>query len=83
MPHRFSHWLIITFHEKGNLQPCQIYRTVSPINQFSKVMLKAILIRIEPQAEDSGKMSYLQNNDLTAELKVVYLFGYKIVLLHL
>ena len=37
--------------KKGNLQQCQIYRTISLISHLSKVMLKIILYRLKPQAE--------------------------------
>ena len=38
--------------EKGNLQLCQNYRTISLINHPSKVMLKVLLNRLKPQAEE-------------------------------
>ena len=38
-------------HHKGNLQQCQSYRTKSLISHPSKVMLKIILNRLNPQAE--------------------------------
>ena len=44
--------LIITLHKKGNLQLCQNYRTISLISHSSKVMLKVILNRLKPQAEE-------------------------------
>ena len=37
---------------KGNLQLCQNYRTISLISHPSKVMLKVILNRLKPQAEN-------------------------------
>ena len=43
--------LIITIPEKGNLQLCQNYKTISLISRSSKVMLKVILNRLKPQAE--------------------------------
>ena len=42
--------LIITFHEKGNLQLCQNYRTISLIRHSTKVMLKVILNGHKSQA---------------------------------
>ena len=36
----------------GNLQLCQTYRTISLISHSSKVMLKVILNRLKPQAEE-------------------------------
>ena len=44
--------LIITLPKKGNLQLCQNYRTISLISHSSKVMLKVILNRLKPQAEE-------------------------------
>ena len=38
--------------KKGNLQLCQNYRTISLISHPSKVMLKIILNRLQPQAEE-------------------------------
>ena len=38
--------------KKGNLQLCQNYRTISRISQSSKVMLKVILNRLKPTAEE-------------------------------
>ena len=50
-----THWtqsLIITLPKKGNLQMCQNYRTISLIGFPSKVMLKILLNRLKPQAEE-------------------------------
>ena len=44
--------LIITLPKKGNLQLCQNNRTISHISHSSKVMLKVILNRLKPQAEE-------------------------------
>ena len=38
--------------KKGNLQLCQNYRTISLISHRSKVKLKIILNRLQPQAEE-------------------------------
>ena len=38
--------------KKGNLQLCQNYRTISLISHSRKVMLKVILNRLKPQAEE-------------------------------
>ena len=43
---------VITLPKKGNLQLCQNYRTLSLISHPSKVMLKIILNRLQPQAEE-------------------------------
>ena len=44
--------LVITLPKKGNLQLCQNYRTISLISRPCKVMLKIILNRLKPQAEE-------------------------------
>ena len=44
--------LIITLRQKGNLQQCQNYRTISLISHPSKVMLRIFLNRLKPQAEE-------------------------------
>ena len=51
-PSPWTQALIITLPKKGNLQLCQNYRTISFIIHPSKVMLKVILKRIKPQAEE-------------------------------
>ena len=43
--------LIICNHKKGNIQKCENYRTISLISHMSKIMLKVILIRLQPIAE--------------------------------
>ena len=44
--------LIITLPKKGNLQLYQNYRSISLISHPSKVMLRGILNRLKPQAEE-------------------------------
>ena len=51
-PTTWTQSLIITLPKKGNLQLCQNYRTISLISHPSKVMLKIILNRLQPQAEE-------------------------------
>ena len=51
-PTPWTQSLIITLPKKGNLQLCQSYRTISLISHSSKVMLKVILNRLKPQAEE-------------------------------
>ena len=51
-PSPWTQSLIITLPKKCNLQLCQNYRTISLISHSSKVMLKAILNRLKPQAEE-------------------------------
>ena len=51
-PTTWTQSLVITFPKKGNLQLCQNYRTISLISHPSKVMLKIILNRLQPHAEE-------------------------------
>ena len=51
-PTTWTQSLVITFPKKGNLQLWQNYRTISLISHPSKVMLKIILNRLQPQAEE-------------------------------
>ena len=44
--------LIITLPKKGNLQLCQNYCTISLISHPSEVMLRILLNRLKPQAEE-------------------------------
>ena len=50
-PTSWTQSLIITLPKKGNLQQCQNYRTISLISHASKVMLKILLNRLQPQAD--------------------------------
>ena len=51
-PTTWTQSLVITLPKKGNLQLCQNCRTISLISRPSKVMLKIILKRLQPQAEE-------------------------------
>ena len=51
-PTTWTQSLVITLPKKGNLQLCQNYRTISLISHPVKVMLKIILNRLQPQAEE-------------------------------
>ena len=51
-PTQWTQSLIITLPKKGNFQLCQNYRTISLISHSSKAMLKVILNRLKPQAEE-------------------------------
>eukprot|EP00057_Strongylocentrotus_purpuratus_P017943 XP_011672417.1 PREDICTED: uncharacterized protein LOC105442206 [Strongylocentrotus purpuratus] len=51
-PSSWTQSLIISLPEKGNLQLCQNYRTISLISHPSKVMLRILLNRLKPQAEE-------------------------------
>ena len=44
--------IVISLPKKGNLHQCQNYRTISLVSHPSKVMLKVILNRLKPQAEE-------------------------------
>ena len=48
-PTTWTQSLVITLPKKGNLQLCQNYRTISLISHPSKVMLKIILNRLQPE----------------------------------
>ena len=52
LPTTWIQSLVITLPKKGNLQLCQNYRTISLISHRSKVMLKVILNRLLPTAEE-------------------------------
>ena len=52
MAYPWTQSLIITLPKKGNLQLCQNYRTISLLSHSSKVMLKAIVNWLTPQAEE-------------------------------
>ena len=51
-PTTWTQSLVITLPMKGSLQLCQNYRTISLISHPSMVMLKIILNRLQPQAEE-------------------------------
>ena len=56
-PTPWTQSVIITLPKKGNLQLCQNYRTISLISHSSKVMLKVILNRPNPEL----KKKWLKN----------------------
>ena len=51
-PTPWTQSLIITLPKKGNLQLCQNCRTISLISHPSKGMLRILLNRLKPQAEE-------------------------------
>ena len=51
-PTPWNQSLIINLPKKGNPQQCQNYRTISLISHPSKVMLRILLNRLKPQAEE-------------------------------
>ena len=51
-PTTWTQSVVITLPKKDNLQLCQNYRTISLISHPSNVMLKIILNRLQPQAEE-------------------------------
>ena len=51
-PTQWTQSLMITVPKKGNLQQCNNYRTISLICHPSKVMLRIILHRLRPHAEE-------------------------------
>ena len=52
-PSAWTTSLVITLQKKGNIQLCQNCRTISLISHASKVMLKVLLNRLKPQAENT------------------------------
>ena len=52
-PNMWTKYLIITLPKKGNLTKCTNSRTISFICHPSKVMLKVILNRLNPQAKET------------------------------
>ena len=60
-PTTWTQSLVITLQKKGNLQLCQNYRTISLISHPSKVMLKIILNRLQPQADLCRRASRFQS----------------------
>ena len=51
-PTPWTQSLIITLPKKGNLQLCQNYHIISLISHPSKVMLRILLNKLKPQAEE-------------------------------
>ena len=50
-PKDWTKSIVIPLPKKGNLKKCQNYRTISLISHPSKILLKIILNRLQPQAE--------------------------------
>ena len=53
-PTTWTQSLVITLPKKANLQLCQNYRTINLISHPSKVLLKIVLNRLQPQAEEQA-----------------------------
>ena len=51
-PTSWTRFLVIASPKKGDFQQCNNYRTLSLINHPSKVLLKIILNRLKPKAEE-------------------------------
>ncbi|MGL4418375.1 MAG: reverse transcriptase domain-containing protein [Plesiomonas shigelloides] len=51
-PVQWTQSLVIPLPKKGNLKQCENYRTISLISHASKVMLRIILNRLKPFAEE-------------------------------
>ena len=51
-PEAWTTSLIIPIPKKGDLKKCSNYRTISLISHTSKILLRIILNRLTPQAED-------------------------------
>ena len=50
-PEDWTKSIVIPLPKKGNLKQCKNYRTISLISHPSKILLKVILNRLQPQAE--------------------------------
>ena len=61
--------LIITLPKKANLQLCQNYKTINLISHSSTVILKVILNRLKPQAEEiiAGEQAGFRAGESTTE----------------
>ncbi|GFR77564.1 endonuclease-reverse transcriptase [Elysia marginata] len=51
-PTEWTKSLVVPLPKKGNLRLCNNYRTISLISHLSKVMLRVILNRLKPKAEE-------------------------------
>ena len=69
--------LIICIHEKGNIQKYENYRTISIISHMSKIILKVILRRLQPIAEEllseeqAGFRAGRSNNEQIFNLRII------------
>ena len=72
--------LVNTLPKKGNLQLCQNYRTISLISQPSKVMLKIILNRLQPQGEEiiaEERAGFRAGRSTTEQIFILRILGEK------
>ena len=79
-PTTWTQSLVITLPKKGNLQLCQNYRTISLISHPGKVMLKIILNRLQPQAEEiiaEEQAGFRAGRSTTEQLFNLRIFGEK------
>ena len=79
-PTTWTQSLVITLPKKGNLQLCQNYRTITLISHPSKVMLKIILNRLQPQAEETiaeEQASFRTGRSTTEQIFNLRIFGEK------
>ena len=51
-PEMWSKYLIITIPKKEDLKKCENYRTISLICHTSKILIRIIINRMNPQAEE-------------------------------
>ena len=73
-PTPWTQSLIIALPKKGNLQLCQNYRTISLISHPSKVMLRILLNRLKPQAEEITKEDGQASEQEGAQLSKIFNF---------
>jgi len=50
-PKQWVQYVIIPLPKKGNLRKCENYRTISLVSHPSKVLLRVLLNRLQPQVE--------------------------------
>ena len=67
-PTTWTQSLVITLPKKSNLQLCQNYRSIGLISHPSKVMLKIILNRRQPQAGDHCRRASRAGRSTTEQI---------------
>ena len=70
-PDVWSTSLIISIPKKGDFKKCSNYRTISLISHTSKILLRIILNRLIPQAEDilaEEQAGFIKNRSTTEHI---------------
>ena len=79
-PTTWTQSIVITLPKKGNLQLSQNYRTISLISHPNKVMLKSILNRLQPQAEEiiaEEQVGFRAGRSTTEQIFILRILGEK------